>query len=79
MAFDRESRTISCSGKKGYTTRNEAKDSLYAERRRYPKLAFEIYRCPICGLLHVGHDRKYRNANVDMHKKKWRKHQKAKK
>lgn len=63
---------ISCSGKKGYHSRAEAKDPLWAMRRRYPKLAFEAYKCRFCGLWHIAHDRKYRNVNVDKNKKRMR-------
>lgn len=63
---------ISCSGKKAYHSRAEAKDPLWAMRRRFPKLAFEIYKCRICGFWHIGHDRKYRNAKTDKNKKRFR-------
>jgi predicted RNA-binding Zn-ribbon protein involved in translation (DUF1610 family) len=65
-----------CTGKRSYKSRNEAKDSLFAERRRFPKLAFEVYHCPECGAWHIGHDRKYRNLNVASRStvKKWRRH-----
>lgn len=72
-------RERSCQGKRAYNTRNEARESLRAERRRFPKLAFDIYRCQICHKWHVGHDRRFRNCNVSIkYKKEWRKHKKAK-
>jgi hypothetical protein len=67
----------SCQGKKAYASRNEAKESLRAERRRFPKLAFDMYRCTVCHKWHIGHDRKFRNTNVNIkYKKQWRKHRK---
>jgi hypothetical protein len=72
-------RERSCQGKKAYGSRNEAHDALQAERRRFPKLVFSAYKCMICHMWHVGHDRKFRNCNVNIKgKKKWRKHRKAK-
>lgn len=71
-------RVRSCQGKKAYASRNEARDSLRAERRRFPKLAFAIYKCQICRKWHVGHDRKFRNCKVNIKgKKDMRKHRKA--
>lgn len=68
----RQTKEIICTGKKGYKTRAEAKDPLWALRRRFPKMSFVMYRCKICGLWHVGHDRKYRNAKTDKNKKRSR-------
>lgn len=67
-----------CDGKKPYKSRNEARDALWAERRRFPKLAFSVYKCQTCKLWHLGHDRKFRNTNVNKNKKLMRKHTKAK-
>lgn len=63
-------KTNGCDGKKAYASRAAAKDPLYAERRRFPKLAFSAYKCRICGMWHIGHDRKYRNANVNLKARK---------
>ena len=71
---------LACNGKKGYKRRDDAKAALYNARRNYPKLAFDMYRCPICGLWHVGHDRRTRAAKFDhLLKKKRRQHRRIEK
>ena len=75
-ATDKHTGTIICPGKKGYYLRDDARDALEAQRRRYPHKAFTMYRCPVCRLWHVGHDRKTRVIDNTYDKKRMRKHQK---
>jgi rubrerythrin len=55
MASKRGMRRRRCIGKKRYATAREAARDAADLRRRQRRGDIDVYRCPHCGGIHVGH------------------------